>query len=160
MTNFECVKQFHQIFGHPVHETIQKNLAIENPKLCNFRLDLIQEEFNELKQAVSENNIVEITDALADILYVVYGMGHVFGINLDKAFRIVHDSNMSKMCWNENEAVETIKYYETLKEFADRKITYRPDPSGKYYVVYDTESGKILKSKYYKQVDFGDMFKE
>ena len=90
LTNFECVGQFHEVFGHPKPITLQKNILEENPKLAQFRLSLIQEEFNELKTAVSENNMTEVIDALGDILYVVYGMGQAFGIDLDKVFKIVH----------------------------------------------------------------------
>lgn len=76
-----------------------------------LRLSLIEEEIKELEEAVEQNNFIEIIDALADILYVTYGAGCSFGINLDTSFDIVHSSNMTKLCKNENEAKETVEWY-------------------------------------------------
>ena len=157
LTNFESVGQFHEIFGHPKPSTLQKNILIENPKLTQFRLSLIREEFNELIKAVEDNNMVEVMDALGDILYVVYGMGQAFGIDLDRVFKIVHESNMSKLCNNEIEAKETIEYYKTLPGFENIDVRYRPSNDGNYYVIYNAETGKILKSKYFKAPDFSSM---
>lgn len=157
MTNFESVGQFHEVFGHPKPSTLQKNIIVENPKLAQFRLSLIQEEFNELKEGVNENNMTEVIDALGDILYVVYGMGQAFGIDLDKAFKIVHESNMSKLCKNETEAMETIEHYKTLPGFENVNVRYRVSSDGSYYVIYNGETGKILKSKYFKLPDFSEM---
>lgn len=157
LTNFQSVGQFHEIFGHPKPSTLQKNILTENPKLAQFRLDLISEEFNELKKAVSENNMTEVIDALGDILYVVYGMGQAFGIDLDKAFKIVHESNMSKLCRNQDEAIETVEYYKTLPGFENVKVGYRPSVEPGYYVVFNIDTGKILKSKYFKLPDFNQM---
>jgi len=159
LTNYQSVGQFHEIFGHPKPDTIQKNVIIENPKLAQFRLDLIQEEFSELKEAVRVNDMTEVIDALGDILYVVYGMGVAFGIDLDAAFKIVHQSNMSKLCANENEAKETIIHYKTLPGFENVDVKYRLSNDGKYYVIYNSENGKILKSKYFKLPDFSGMTK-
>lgn len=157
MTNFQSVGQFHEVFGHPKPETLQKDILVENPKLASFRLSLIEEEFSELKQAVAENNMTEVVDALGDILYVVYGMGQAFGIDLDKAFKIVHDSNMSKLCKNEQEAIDTIQHYKTLPGFESVDVRYRPSTCGNYYVIYNGETGKILKSKYFNLPDFSEM---
>lgn len=157
MTNFELVGQFHQVFGHPKHNTLQKDIILENPKLSQLRLDLIAEEFDELKCAVEENNMTEVIDALSDILYVVYGMGQAFGINLDKSFKIVHASNMTKLCKNEKEAQETILHYKTLPGFENTDVRYRLSSDGKNYTIYNAETGKILKSKYFTLPDFSDM---
>lgn len=158
-TNYECVKQFHKVFGHPCPEILQKNVLKENPKLVQFRLSLIEEEFNELKKAVNENNLNNVIDALADILYVVYGMGVAFGIDLDKAFKIVHESNMSKLCSNKIEALETIKNYKNLPEFANVNVGFRPSSDNKYFVVYNTDTGKILKSKFFTSPNFEELLK-
>ncbi len=156
-TNFESVGEFHETFGHPKPATLQKNILVDNPKLAQFRLSLIQEEFNELAAAVNENNMDEVIDALSDILYVVYGMGQAFGINLDKAFKIVHASNMSKLCKNETEAKETIEYYKTLAGFENVNVGYRAASDGKHFVIYNVDTGKILKSKYFTLPNFNEM---
>lgn len=160
LTNFESVGQFHEIFGHPKPATLQKNVIAENPKLVKFRLSLIEEEFNELKEAVSENNMTEVVDALGDILYVVYGMGQALGIDLDEAFKIVHQSNMSKLCFNEDQAKETIEHYKTLPGFENVDVQYRLSSDEKYYVIYNADTGKILKSKYFKLPDFTKMISD
>jgi len=156
-TNFEAVGEFHTVFGHPKPDTLQKDAIAENLKLVQFRLNLINEEFTELKEAVAENNMTEVIDALGDILYVVYGMGQALGIDLDRAFKIVHDSNMSKLCKNENEAIETVDYYKTLPGFEQTNVGYRLSTVNNLYVVYDINTGKILKSKYYTLADFTEL---
>lgn len=92
-TNFEKVKEFHQTFE--IESLDSPNFPSE--KVQNLRIELIREEFEELKEAIADNNIVEVADALTDILYVVYGAGDAFGIDLDKCFTEVHRSNMSKL---------------------------------------------------------------
>ena len=93
MTNFEKVSFFMKIFG----QEVKTSAALSTDKINSLRISLINEELDELKKAISENNIVEVADALTDILYVVYGAGHAFGIDLDKCFKEVQDSNMSKL---------------------------------------------------------------
>ena len=93
MTNFEKVKKFMQTFGQEVK--IKSSLSDE--KTNQLRLDLISEELEELKNAMKNKDLLEVADALTDILYVTYGAGHAFGINLDKCFDEVQNSNMSKL---------------------------------------------------------------
>ena len=93
MTNFENVKKFMQIFG----QEVKTKASFPNDKIINLRLDLIREELSELKEAIEKKDIKEVADALTDILYVTYGAGHAFGINLDKCFEEVQNSNMSKL---------------------------------------------------------------
>lgn len=265
MTNFECVGYFHQVFGHPKYDTLQTNVLTENPKLVQLRINLICEEVRELEEAIRDNDMVEVIDALGDILYVVYGAGHAFGINLDHvfkyahannksvlcpimpmtkhatytpgsnfqyccrlreamgyraqpcfqknivlenpelvymhfgfirsnylrfkiacstnnivevinslgdllfatysmghsigvnldaAFKIVHESNMTKVCRTEQEALDTIEHYKTLQGFETTNVGYRPSASGPYYAMYNRDTGKILKSKYFSEPDF------
>ena len=93
MTNFEKVRLFMQTYGQEV-----KNKAeFSNEKTNKLRIDLIKEELGELQQAMKEKNLLEVADALTDILYVTYGAGHAFGIDLDKCFDEVQRSNMSKL---------------------------------------------------------------
>jgi predicted HAD superfamily Cof-like phosphohydrolase len=93
MSNFNSVKIFMQIFGQEVND----KATFPNEKIVKLRYDLILEELNELKEAINEKNLKEVADALTDILYVTYGAGHAFGINLDKCFEEVQKSNMSKL---------------------------------------------------------------
>ena len=93
MSNFEKVKAFMNTFGQEVKEKTE----FPNEKIIKLRYNLIKEELEELKEAIEQKNIIEIADALTDILYVTYGAGHAFGINLDKCFNEVQESNMSKL---------------------------------------------------------------
>ena len=93
MTNFEKVGIFMKTFGQELKT--KSELSTEN--INKLRISLIEEELEELKLAIKENNIKEVADALTDILYVTYGAGHAFGINLDKCFEEVQNSNMSKL---------------------------------------------------------------
>ena len=93
MTNFEKVKVFMETFG----QEVKNKPGFGSSKINKLRHDLIVEELEELEKAIKEKNIVEVADALTDILYVTYGAGHAFGINLDKCFEEVQQSNMSKL---------------------------------------------------------------
>ena len=93
MTNFEKVGIFMKTFG----QELKNKSELSTEKINKLRISLIEEELDELKQAIKENNIKEVADALTDILYVTYGAGHAFGINLDKCFEEVQNSNMSKL---------------------------------------------------------------
>ena len=93
MTNFEKVGLFMSTFG----QEVKKKSELSSEKTNFLRLSLIQEELDELTKAIKENDILEVADALTDILYVTYGSGHSFGINLDKCFDEVQKSNMSKL---------------------------------------------------------------
>ena len=93
MTNFESVKKFMETFGQEIKEKAE----FPNKKITFLRYELIKEELAELKEAMDNNDIKEVADALTDILYVTYGAGHAFGINLDRCFEEVQNSNMSKL---------------------------------------------------------------
>ena len=93
MTNFERVKKFMETFGQEIRE----KAGFPDEKIKSLRYDLIEEELDELKEAMENKDIKEVADALTDILYVTYGAGHAFGINLDKCFQEVQNSNMSKL---------------------------------------------------------------
>ena len=93
MTNFQRVKNFHTIFGQIDTDTANW----PSKEVIKLRIALIVEELNELKDAIKDKDMVEVADALTDILYVTYGAGAAFGINLDECFAEVHRSNMSKL---------------------------------------------------------------
>ena len=93
MTNFDKVGTFMKTFG----QEVKTKPSFSTDKINKLRLDLIKEELSELTEAMNNKDLWEVADALTDILYVTYGAGHAFGINLDKCFDEVQNSNMSKL---------------------------------------------------------------
>ena len=121
MSNFDDVKNFMKIYG----QEIKTKSSFPSEKIIQLRYDLIKEELDELSLAIKEKDIIEVADALTDLLYVVYGAGHSFGIDLDKCFAEVQRSNMSKLdndgkpIYNENGKVMKGSNYSkpNLKQF-------------------------------------------
>ena len=121
MSNFDDVKTFMKIYG----QEVKTKSSFPNKKIVQLRYDLIKEELDELSVAIKEKDIIEVADALSDLLYVVYGAGHSFGIDLDKCFTEVQRSNMSKLgkdgnpIYNENGKVMKGPNYSkpNLKQF-------------------------------------------
>ena len=93
MTNFEKVKLFMVTYG----QEVRTKAGFSDEKTNKLRIELIKEELEELTEAIKQNDLLEVADALTDILYVTYGAGHAFGIDLDKCFNEVQNSNMSKL---------------------------------------------------------------
>jgi predicted HAD superfamily Cof-like phosphohydrolase len=150
ITNYQKVKEFHQTF----QMAIDSLSFLEDEKLLNLRIALINEELDELKTAIKEKNKTEVVDALTDILYVVYGAGVSFGIDLDKSFDLVHKSNMSKVCDTEEIAKETVEWY---KQNETRYDSPAYKKSGNKFMVYNESTGKTLKSIHYKPVDLTEL---
>ena len=123
MSNFDDVKTFMQTFG----QEVKIKAEFPKEKITKLRYDLIKEELNELQNAIKTKNLKEIADALTDILYVTYGAGHAYGIDLDKCFSEVQRSNMSKLggdgkpIYNEKgKVMKGPKYFEpNLKQFIE-----------------------------------------
>jgi len=123
MTNFSSVKKFMETFG----QEVKTKAEFPSDKIINLRYDLIKEELDEFEEAIKSKNLKEIADSLTDILYVTYGAGHAFGIDLDKCFDEVQRSNMSKLgedgkpIYNENgKVMKGPKYFEpNLKKFVE-----------------------------------------
>ncbi len=93
MTNFEKVKIFMKTFD----QEVKNEASFPNEQIKQLRYNLIKEELDELRVAIEEKNLLEVADALTDILYVTYGAGHAFGLDLDKCFNEIQNSNMSKL---------------------------------------------------------------
>ena len=93
MSNFNKVGTFMKTFG----QEVKTKPSFSSDKINKLRIDLIKEELDELQEAMKNNDLLEVADALTDILYVTYGAGHAFGIDLDKCFEEVQNSNMSKL---------------------------------------------------------------
>ena len=96
MSNFKLVKIFMETFG----QEVKNKPSFSTDKINKLRYDLIKEELDELRVALENKDLLEVADALTDILYVAYGAGHAFGIDLDKCFEEVQNSNMSKLDQN------------------------------------------------------------
>jgi len=159
LTNFKCVTEdFMKNFGQKVFDKPQVNIFDTAPKVVDLRLKLIEEEVQELADAMKEKDMVETVDALGDILYVVYGAGGAFGVDLDQAFDLIHKSNMTKLCRSEEEAKETVEWYKKNYtpggKYPYDTPAYRLSPDGKYYVPFNESTGKILKSVNYSPVKF------
>lgn len=133
------VKEFHKTFDVPV----LKNPEIPSKERCELRISLIQEELNELKEAIENNDIIEIADALCDLQYVLSGtvLEFGFGKNFTKLFDEVQRSNMSKSCETQQEAIATLSHYKKK----DKTEGHYKELNGKY-IVYRKGDNKVLKS--------------
>ena len=155
-TNFDKVRAFMRIMGQETPSSPVKPETI--PETTKLRVALIEEELNELKDAVQKHDFVEVIDALADILYVTYGAGAAWGVDLQKAFDLVHDSNMSKICSSVEEAEQTVEWYKNHPEKGYPNPEYRKgDGDNNSYVVFEKTTGKILKSVNYKSVELSEI---
>lgn len=144
------VAEFHSTFRHP----IEKTPTIPSPQRCDLRVSLIQEELNELKQAIAENNIVEIADALCDLQYVLSGAILEFGLGekFNALFNEVHRSNMSKACKSTEEAENTVAHY-SKTENTECYYTKVDD----LYLVYRKSDNKTLKSVNYSAAQLNQL---
>lgn len=158
-TNFRKVSHFNQAFGVDRSDTPNPTVFDQNPDLVKLRLSLIKEEVAELEEAIQNKDFTEVVDALSDILYVVYGAGDSFGVDLDEAYQIVHSSNMTKLCQTEAEAQETVSWYQKNKADVYPDPAYKPDAEGKYWIVYNKSTGKVLKSINYLPADLSQFTK-
>ena len=146
------VAQFHKTFNHPILDSPQ----IPDKKRCDLRVELISEELKELAEAIKDNDIVEIADALCDIQYVLSGAVLEFGLGdkFKELFDEVQRSNMSKACESVEEAEATVKYY--LEE-RDTECYYA-EKDGKY-LVFRKSDNKTIKSINYSPADLKSILK-
>ena len=154
MSNYlESVSEFHKTFGAPILETPQ----IPSKERCELRVSLLQEELNELKEAIEKGDVVEVADALADLQYVLSGAVLEFGLGdkFDTLFDEVQRSNMSKACNSHQEAIETLLHY---KKKDGTEGIYKEE-EGKW-LVYRKEDNKVLKSVNYSPANLVDIINE
>lgn len=158
MKNFEepqalnDVAKFHTTFKLPIVETA----SIPSKERCELRINLIEEELRELKEAIAANDLVEVADAFCDIQYVLSGAILEFGLadQFKNLFDEVQRSNMSKTCKTMEEAIATQKHYKETKD----TDSYIEESNGEY-LVYRTEDSKVLKSINYSPADIEGMLK-
>ena len=146
----KSVTEFHETFGAPVLDKPQ----IPSKDRCELRVSLLQEELNELKEAIENNNIVEIADAFSDLQYVLSGGILEFGLGdkFDELFSEVQRSNMSKACKSQQDAIETLLHYKEK----DGTEGYYKEVDGKW-LVYRNGDNKVLKSINYSPVNLVDI---
>lgn len=139
------VAEFHKTFNAPILDEPQ----IPSKERCELRVSLLQEELNELKQAIADNDLVEVADALCDLQYVLSGAVLEFGMGekFVTLFNEVQRSNMSKACENEQQAQETVEHYKAKGE----ESYY--EKSGDKFNVHRKSDNKVLKNKYYSPAD-------
>lgn len=154
-TNYKKVYDWNKTFGVKMLDNIDPSIFSKDPKLIQYRMSLIREEVKELEDAVNKHDIKETIDALSDILVVVYGMGASLGINLDETMHLVNESNMSKSCKTEEEAIESVEWYLKNEPRYDTP-SYKKSDDGKYWIVYNKSTNKILKSIKWQIVNFGE----
>ena len=142
MNYIKMVEEFHNAFNAPVLETPQ----IPSKERCNLRVTLIQEELDEMKEAIENGDVIEIADSLGDLMVVLCGSILEFGMGdkFDEIFENIHNSNMSKACSTQQEAIETLLHY---KQKDGTEGTYQK--IGDVYVVNRNGDNKVLKSVAY-----------
>ncbi|MGB3799779.1 MAG: nucleoside triphosphate pyrophosphohydrolase family protein [Lewinella sp.] len=146
-----AVAEFHRTFRVPV----LASPTIPSSERCALRINLLREELDELQEAIGQNDLVEVADALADLQYVLSGAILEFGLG-DKfkaLFDEVHRSNMSKTCSSKEEAEATVKHYQTLNQEG------RVEHSGNHYLVYRNSDNKVLKNVNYSPADLATQLK-
>ena len=150
MNYIKLVEEFHNTFGVPVLETPQ----IPSKKRCDLRISLISEELDEMKEAIDKGDVVEVADALADLIFVCCGSILEFGMGdkFDELFLEVHRSNMSKACKSQQEAIQTLLHYKEKNETEG----YYKEVDGKW-LVYRSEDNKVLKSINYSPANLVDI---
>lgn len=156
-TNFEKVSTFNKVAGVATLSNVTPDVVESKKELVNQMFSLIDEETKELREAIDNNDVVEIRDALADILYVTYGMGYRLGIEMDKDFDIVHSSNMSKFCTSEKEAKQTVESYVAKHKAGDSPYDspyYEKIPNTNLWVIRNRSTGKVLKNINYTPVSW------
>jgi predicted HAD superfamily Cof-like phosphohydrolase len=152
MDYIKMVEEFHKTFNAPVLETPQ----IPSKERCDLRINLMQEELNEIKEAIENNDFVEISDGLCDLMYVLVGSIIEFGLKdkFNDLFNEVQRSNMSKACTSQQEALATLSHY---KQKDGTEGRYE-EVNGKY-IVYRSGDNKVLKSVGYSPASLEDIIK-
>ena len=163
-TNFEKAVEFNQTAEVEVNKSCGLNSGSpsaavvfrEQPKLVNGALALIREEVRELEKAAQAEDMVEVLDALGDILVVTYGMAYRLGYNADEVYDMIHKSNMSKFCSSEDEAQQTVEKYRREYEAGSSPYAtpaYRQSKDKSRWIVYNQDTDKIIKNINYRAVD-------
>lgn len=149
MNYIKLVEEFHKTFGAPILE----NPEMPSKERCNLRVKLIQEELDEMKESIENEDVIEIADSLGDLMVVLCGSILEFGMGnkFNDIFENIHNSNMSKACDSEREALETLLFY----KHKDGTEGYYKEVEGKWLVYRDDD--KILKSINYSPANLKDI---
>lgn len=152
ITNFEKVRRFHEVFGHPV-ETGGAKWLNESRRL--LRLSLIEEEWREVKEADANQDLENMAKELGDLLYVVYGKGLEMGIDLNRVVCAIHRSNMSKLCYSMEEVLDGAQMYKAKGV----DTTFIDNGDGTFSLVRESD-GKILKGPGYHEPELGAILQD
>jgi predicted HAD superfamily Cof-like phosphohydrolase len=150
MDYIKMVEEFHRTFKAPILESPQ----IPSKERCILRVDLLQEELDELKEAIENNDLVEVADGLGDLMVILAGsiLEFGFGEKFNQIFENIHNSNMSKACASEQDAIDTVDFYNKK----DGTIAHYVK-DGEKWLVYRTDDNKILKSINYTPASLQDI---
>lgn len=140
----EQIKHWREVFGLP-NRTIPE---IANREELDLAINLIEEEYYELKEAISDKSLNDIADAVGDLYFVVTQMAMVCGLNPEELVQKVYDSNMSKLCKTGDEAIQTVSHY------LQKGIKTYIEPKDEYFVIKRSEDGKVLKSINFKEPEW------
>lgn len=145
----QLIKHWRGVFGLPNRTVLQIPVKEE----LDLAINLIEEEYYELKEAVSDNSLNDIADAIGDLYFVVTQMAMVCGLNPEELVQKVYDSNMSKLCKTEDEAIQTVSHYlqKGIKTYIEQK--------DEYFIIKRSEDGKVLKSINFKEPDWSYLTK-
>lgn len=161
ITNYQKVSQFVAKSHLKVYE-VTTNRIFKDIDLITLCMNLIRERIMKLEKAVANKNMIKTINALTQAIYAIYYMGCRLGVDMDLAVNLVHKSNMSKLCVDEEEALKTIEFYIDAYENGDQPYdspVFRKSDDDKYYVVYNQSTDKILKSINYHLVDLRPLVK-
>lgn len=156
MSNYDKVREFNDAFQVKKVDSYSPNVFDTHPDVVKLGYDLIAEEVDELRQAIADKDIVEVRDALADILYVVYGMQYKLDIDGNYDMGLVHASNMTKLCHSEEQAQRTVENYKSRFEQGESPYDspYYEQISPTLWMVRNRSTGKVLKNIDYSPVHF------
>lgn len=152
-TNFDLVNEFNRTAGNPVRDNIVDDDVFDTePHMIQSRLALIQEEVKEVVEAIEDKNLNDVAKELGDVLVVTYGMLGYLGINANRLMECIMKSNMSKFVPIDNECVAVESCSKIQSEGRYDTPTYKKSDCGKYWIIYNKSTDKILKSIEYKPV--------
>lgn len=159
-TYFQKVVNFNRQFGILESDEMKPKPDIfeTSPDTVAQCMKLIREENAELEKAVAEKDFVEVIDAIGDSIYVLLGMSARLGVNMDDAFSLIHENNMSKFCTTEEEAQKSVeKYINTKDEHIYHTPSYRKAVDDIHWVVFNESDKKVLKSHKWEKVDLSSV---
>lgn len=160
LTNYERTKALYEEHNPFIPHAITTLFDVDNTQILQLMITNITNAMDLVSVAFASNNFEQVASSLVNTLYVTYLIGVKLGVDLNKSFQIVHSSNMSKVCRTEKEAQDTVAWYKNQTDSPYDSPEYRLSSDGKYFIVFNQSSGKILKSIHYTPANFESMLPE